>query len=60
MSPDDWERVPEGSKRYVLRLVRALADGFTGEVKIECKQGGVSRYYETRMIGPGDLKHEAA
>ena len=53
-----WEKLPEGSRKIVRRLILLLGQGFTGRIQIDCGQGGVRNMSEQRSYQPGDLSAE--
>lgn len=43
-----WGKLSESSRAYVIGLIRRLADGYSGEIRLECHEGGVRALFETR------------
>lgn len=61
MSPDDrdlqemleaWDAMPDSSRVHLVGVARALAAGFTGTIRLECKQGGVGEHFHQNKMAP--------
>lgn len=55
-----WDSLPDSARDSVLRVVRTLADGFTGEIRLDCRNGGVGRVRESRDYRPGNGRVDAS
>ena len=55
MKEPPWDKLTPGSRSVMNRLVYILANGFTGQLILECNQGGVKYLQESRRVLPEDL-----
>jgi hypothetical protein len=49
------EELPETAKAALARIVRLLLGGFTGQISLECSQGGIHCMEERRRVRAKDF-----
>ena len=42
-------KIAESTQRALAEIAKLLADGFTGRIEIECRDGGVGEWREVRV-----------
>lgn len=50
-------QLPETSRKALVRIADWLRDGFSGEIRLSCKDGGVMYYEQTERHVPGREKN---
>ena len=51
----DWDRLAPSAKTVLADVASKLADGFTGTITLECRQGGIRNITTTQIQQPPDL-----
>jgi hypothetical protein len=55
MSPEEWARLPESSRKAMRWLVQTLGEGFTGQIHFDALNGSVEEIRPTRTLRTRDL-----
>ena len=67
MRPDDrdlqelleaWDAMPDKSRVHMVGVARALASGFTGTIRLECRDGGVGDHFHNHTMQPDRIRSE--
>ena len=51
----EWESLSESARAVLVDVACKLAKGFTGEIRLECSQGGIRNITTTQIQRPPDL-----
>lgn len=51
--PIPWDELSDSAETAVVRVIRQLAAGFSGDLTLNCKDGGVMRVREVTDFSPG-------
>ncbi len=54
-NPLEWDKLTDSGKKAVADLITLLAGRFTGTIVIECVDGGVREFLDTRRRRGDDL-----
>lgn len=60
VKPDErrlpWDRLSDSAKTHVAYIAALLAADFTGTMELECVQGGVRNFRETKQPRSADME----
>lgn len=54
-----WEQLSQSARWALVEVVRLLSNRFTGEIRLECSEGGVRNLREARSRRPGKIENLA-